>query len=233
MTEDTPLDEPPAGDPLAREGEHVPPAAKVEAYHCPRCGVLAQMDWSELRYGYQGNMRAPAWRVTCGNCKRAQYWISDDDQLPRMVLPATGGGPRPHVDMPPDVRADYEEARGIVNTSPRGAVALLRLATQRLVNDHLQTEGGDLNDRIRLLVEKGLSPMIQQALDSLRVIGNEAVHPGTLDLRDDVETAASLFTLLNVIVEDRISRPKLIAEMYANLPAGKLQGIVDRDRPKT
>jgi Domain of unknown function (DUF4145) len=204
----------------------------LAAYHCPRCGVLAQMEWSEFRYDFQGAMRAPAWHVQCGNCKRAQYWIGDGEPL-RMVVPATGGGPRPHVDMPPDVRADYEEARSIVGMSPRGAVALLRLATETLVNDHLQTEGADLNDRIRLLVEKGLPPMIQQALDSLRVIGNEAVHPGTLDLRDDVDTATSLFMLLNVIVEDRITRPRLIADMYANLPAGKLQGIVDRDRPKT
>jgi Domain of unknown function (DUF4145) len=206
----------------------------VGAYHCPRCGVLAPMDWSEqLRYSFNGAMRAPAWFVTCGNCQRPQYWISEGDQPLRMIFPATGGGPRAHVDMPSDVRADYEEARAIVNMSPRGAVALLRLATQKLVNDHLQTEGEDLNDRIRRLVANGLSPMIQQALDSLRVIGNEAVHPGTLDLRDDVRTATSLFALLNVIVEDRITRPKLIAEMYANLPAAKLQGIVDRDRPKT
>jgi len=131
--------------------------------------------------------------------------------------------------MPDDVRADYEEARTIVNASPRGACALLRLATQRLVNE-LQPEGGDLNDRISRMVKAGLSPMIQQSLDVLRVIGNEAVHPGELDLRDDVETASSLFMLLNLIVDDRIARPKHVTEMFAKLPAGKIQGIVSRDR---
>jgi hypothetical protein len=34
---------------------------------------------------------------------------------------------------------------------------------------------------------------------------------------------------LNLIVEDRITRPKQIAELYAKLPAGKLQGILKRD----
>lgn len=146
----------------------------------------------------------------------------------QMVFPAVGGGPRPHADMPSGVRTDFEEARTIVNASPRGACALLRLATQKLVNE-LQPEGGDLNDRIGRLVATGLPPIVQQSLDVLRVIGNEAVHPGELDLRDDVDTARSLFDLLNVIVEDRITRPKQIAGLYSRLPPGKLQGIAARD----
>lgn len=65
---------------------------------------------------------------------------------------------------------------------------------------------------------------VQQALDALRVIGNEAVHPGELDLRDDVDTASGLFELINVVVEDRITRPKRVAEMFAKLPAGSSRG---------
>jgi hypothetical protein len=214
--------------PIVREGEHVPPTFDVKAYHCPLCGVLAQMHWTRMKLA--GSTYAEAWHVRCHNCKEVQYWVSDKTGSPRMVRPDVSGGPRPHPDMPEDVRVDYEEARSILNRSPRGACALLRLATQKLVNDHLQTEGGDLNNRIRLLVENGLPPVVQQSLDALRVVGNEAVHPGELDLRDDAETATGLFMLLNVIVEDRITRPKQVAEMYAKLPAGKLQGIVDRDQ---
>jgi hypothetical protein len=147
----------------------------------------------------------------------------------RIIDPVIGGGPRPHVDMPPSVRPDYEEARRIVMMSPRGACALLRLATEKLVEE-LQPEGADLNGRIGRMVANGLPPMIQQALDALRVIGNEAVHPGTLDLKDDTDMATSLFNLMNLIVEDRITRPKHVAEMYAKLPASKLQGIENRDK---
>ncbi len=132
--------------------------------------------------------------------------------------------------MPSDVQTDYEEARAIVARSPRGASALLRLATQKLVNE-LEGGSGDLNAKIGRLVANGLPIPIQQALDALRVIGNEAVHPGELDLEDDVETASGLFNLLNLIVEDRIEQPKRIAEMYAKLPPTKLQGIQQRDNP--
>ncbi len=218
-----------------REGEHVPPENDARSFHCPWCGVLAQHEWIDHYIQLVGGRwAAPGTRHSvCGNCEMPTLWTNVTPGAAsarmQMVFPTVSGGPRPHVDMPADVRADYEEARTIVRLSPRGACALLRLATQKLVNAHLQPEGGDLNDRIRRLVETGLPPLVQQSLDVLRVIGNEAVHPGELDLRDDVETANSLFMLLNVIVEDRIARPKHVAEMYAKLPAGKIQGIVARD----
>lgn len=37
------------------------------------------------------------------------------------------------------------------------------------------------------------------------MIGNEAVHPGELDQRDDQEAALELFALVNVIANNRIS----------------------------
>lgn len=40
-----------------------------------------------------------------------------------------------------------------------------------------------------------------------------------------MEAASALFTRHNVIVEDRITRPKQIAEMYARLHGTRLQGI--------
>jgi hypothetical protein len=252
VTEEAPPTPDPGEDePLAREGEHVPPEVEASAYHCPYCGVLAPMIWRRPTYDHfhgrgrsllpgagpgekaAGQSYAPVQLARCNVCLNTQIWAQDDGGNYRLVRPVVGGGPRPHVDMPVDVRADYDEARSIVSASPRGACALLRLATQRLVNDHLQTTGGDLNNRIELLVEAGLPEPIEQALDVLRVIGNEAVHPGELDLKDDVETASGLFECLNVIIEDRITRPKRIAEMHAKLPPGKLQGILSRKRPPT
>jgi hypothetical protein len=38
---------------------------------------------------------------------------------------------------------------------------------------------------------------VQQSLDIVRVIGNDAVHPGQIDLTDDIETATKLFVLIN------------------------------------
>ena len=59
--------------------------------------------------------------------------------------------------------------------------------------------------------------------------GNEAVHPGTMDLRDDRDTVFSLFSLINLVVEEMISRPEKVRQMYDALPEGKRQGIANRD----
>jgi hypothetical protein len=142
--------------------------------------------------------------------------------------------PAPHLhvecnsDMPDEIRADFNEAREIFFLSPRGAAALLRLAVQKLCAV-LGESGKDINADIASLVTKGLSVQIQQALDIVRVIGNEAVHPGQIDLNDDPATAASLFELVNLIIEERISEPKRRAEMYAKLPASKRDAIAKRD----
>jgi hypothetical protein len=134
--------------------------------------------------------------------------------------------------MPDDVKADYEEARRIVGLSPRGACALLRLGVQKLCAS-LGEKGRNIDDDIASLVEKGLPVEVQQALDSLRVIGNEAVHPGEMDLRDDVATATSLFGLLNFVVQDRIAGPKERRRLFGLLPERKREAIANRDSNRT
>ncbi len=66
-------------------------------------------------------------------------------------------------------------------------------------------------------------------MDSLRVIGSNAVHPGHLDLRDDPATAVALFGLLNFIVEQMITRPKELQNIYAKLPPSAVAEIQKRD----
>lgn len=124
--------------------------------------------------------------------------------------------------------AGYEEAGKILTLSPRGAAALLRLAIQKLCA-LLGEKGKNIDEDIANLVKKGLSPLVQKALDSVRVIGNEAVHPGTLDLRDDVETATRLFEVVNIIAEQMISNPKHVEDLYAKLPEAKRKAIEKRD----
>lgn len=65
---------------------------------------------------------------------------------------------------------------------------------------------------------------------AVRVIDNNAVHPGSIDLRDDRATAESLFRLLNLISENMISEPKHVDKIYATLPPNVLAAIETRDK---
>jgi len=159
----------------------------------------------------------------CYNCKEPQIWIYD-----KLAWPARGTAPLPNVDMPADILSDYQEADSILNSSPRGAAALLRLAIQKLCK-FLGGQGKNLDHDIRELVEQGLSIKVQRALDVVRVIGNNAVHPGQIDLKDDVATAERMFSLINLIVQEMISNARMVDEMYSKLPLGALEAIERRD----
>jgi hypothetical protein len=79
------------------------------------------------------------------------------------------------------------------------------------------------------LVKDGLDVRIQKALDVVRVVGNEAVHPGQMDMKDNRETASKLFSLVNKIAYDTITHPKELNALYGELPASKLKEIEKRD----
>ena len=137
--------------------------------------------------------------------------------------------PDPNPDLPDDIKRDYEEARQILASSPRGSAALLRLAIQKLCV-HLEEKGENINEDIGALVAKGLPTMVQQALDLVRVIGNNAVHPGQIDLDDDKKVADKLFPLVNVIAEVMISQPNQIKTLYESvLPESQREAIEQRD----
>lgn len=123
-----------------------------------------------------------------------------------MVFPLVVLAPAPNPDLPNEIAVDFEEARNVAPRSSRAAAALLRLCVQKLCI-HLGEPGDNINSDIANLVGKGLPAKIQQALDIVRVIGNNAVHPGQIDLRDDSETAYQLFNLVNLIADVMITQP--------------------------
>jgi Domain of unknown function (DUF4145) len=159
----------------------------------------------------------------CYSCGDIAVWLGTN------VLPRKNFDILINEDMPTDARADFEEATAIVDASPRGAAALLRLSIQKICI-FLGEKGNNLNEDIGNLVGKGLSDKIQKALDAVRVIGNNAVHPGTIDISDDRQTAATLFKLVNIIAEAMISQPKQIDQVYSQLPPSALDAIQRRDR---
>jgi hypothetical protein len=166
---------------------------------------------------------ANVWVSSCFNCKEIAIWVHE-----KLTYPDEKTGTPPNPDIPEQIRNDIEEARSILNLSPRGAAALLRLSIQKMCV-HFGEKGKNIDDDIKSLVQKGLSVKVQQALDIVRVIGNEAVHPGSIDLNDDKKTAEGLFNIVNLIADQLISQPKHVEEMYGKLPSAKLDAIAIRD----
>ncbi|MEL6643310.1 MAG: DUF4145 domain-containing protein [Pseudomonadota bacterium] len=145
-----------------------------------------------------------------------------------MVFPQKGEAPPANQDLPPEIARDYDEASSILDLSPRGSAALIRLAIQKLCK-FLGQPGDNINADIKALVADGLDPRVQKALDAVRVVGNNAVHPGQMDIQDDRASAESLFRLLNLILEKMISEPKHVDEVYNALPEAARKAIEKRD----
>jgi hypothetical protein len=199
------------------------PSFEAEAFHCPHCGAFAFQSWTPLGKATHIGALADWHSVACRHCNKPSMWLGL-----QMVYPATGTAPQPNPDLPDDIRRDYEEARAILSRSPRGAAALLRLAVQKLCK-LLGEPGRNLNGDIGSLVNKGLLPAVKQALDAVRVIGNNAVHPGQIDLNDTPQIAAALFRLVNLIAEQLITAPKQAEEIYGFLPESDREAIAKRD----
>jgi hypothetical protein len=160
----------------------------------------------------------------CYSCQQISIWLNDT-----ILYPPSRFELEPNADLNPDIRADFDEARTVLDLSPRSAAALLRLCIQK-IGIQLGLPGKNINDDIKALVAKGLDPRVQKALDLVRVIGNNAVHPGTLDLKDDRETAAKLFALVNRIADDMITHPKELDALYnEKVPEGAKAQIAKRD----
>ncbi|MEH7399314.1 DUF4145 domain-containing protein, partial [Priestia megaterium] len=159
----------------------------------------------------------------CYHCEKTSIWINGE-----MVYPLSTSAPAPNQDMPEDVKELYEEARKVGTLSPMASTAILRLALEKLL-PQIGAQRGNIDNMIGQLVEKGLPKEVEKALDSLRVIGNQAVHPGTIDINDNTDAAFALFRLLNFVVERMITQLKEIDEIYELLPEGKRKGIEKRN----
>ena len=160
----------------------------------------------------------------CSSCEKPAVWIQKVD-----IYPNSTPVEYPNEDLSDEIKKIYAEAAVIVKPSPRGAAALLRLALQKLLIQ-LGKDGKKINNDIKELVSEGLSPKIQQALDLMRVIGNNAVHPGQIDIDDNSDIALKLFQILNMIAYEMISRPNEINQLYENLiPDDTKDHIKDRD----
>jgi hypothetical protein len=219
--------------------EFIVPALRETRFTCPHCGALASIGWNSIYldnpgegdYRFHTNHAAPRTNwinvSTCHACFKPHLWLDDN-----MIYPNISNIPAPSIDMPEYVLSVYIEAKNVFPYSAKAAAALLRLAIQLLCKE-LGESGDNINADIASLVQKGLPVRVQQALDYIRVVGNNAVHPGTIDLDDDADMAGAMFVLINIIVNDMITQPKSIQALYSQLPQGALNAIQRRDGNNT
>ena len=205
---------------------YIVPQKNKSSFTCPHCNTVSYMEYGEhhfqrdfVRNDFVNNLTI----ARCTNCGKKIIWIDDEYIYPQKQAV------EPNEDMPSSVKSLFEEAGNVYTLSPRAACALLRLAIDRLCNE-LGENDRDINKNIGKLVSRGLPLRIQQALDVVRVVGNKAVHPGTIAFDvDDEQTAIMLMNLINMIVEYMISQPKQINEMFNQLPDSVKKSISKRD----
>ncbi|MFL1515314.1 DUF4145 domain-containing protein [Pseudomonas prosekii] len=220
--------------------QYIQPEFLLKAFTCMYCGVLTSCHWRKL-YRDHGNssIYSGFYQCECDHCRKQSLWQEttpadrsyEGIDTGILILPAELLCPQPHAELPLDCVSDFQEAREIFGSSPRGAAALLRLCLQKLCI-HLGGKGSNINEDIGQLVKRGLAPQAQQALDLVRVTGNSAVHPGEISLEESPEHVIVMFEMINLIVEELIGRPRQIAEMFSNLPIGALAAIAKRDASK-
>jgi hypothetical protein len=153
---------------------------------------------NEVTYVYQKHSQSLKVKManlhlsSCHSCNGFALWVGE-----RLAFPM-------NVDKTPAlVEEDVEEAAAILNKSPRGATALMRVCVQKLM-PLLKLDGKNLDDSMSSLVRKGLEVEIQQAMEVLQVLGNDPGQPTSLDTQEDKEMALRFVDSLKAILERRM-----------------------------
>lgn len=199
---------------------------KSSAFNCPFCSAYSHMKWQEL-FGFADRKNTNIYESKCSRCNKSSYWrqyekVSATSESPislgEMIYPDFEPSLPPEQDMPEDVLQEYIEASKVYSKSPRAAAALLRLGLQKLCI-HLGGEGKNINVDLRTLASNNvLPPEVIQVADTIRITGNQAVHPGEMNPEDVDYVAGKMFDLLNYIVRRAITEPKFFKELYRLTP---------------
>lgn len=231
-----------------------------KTFNCPHCEAKTQHIWSTLRVdnfdgGYKDiglveNLLVAVQKVgesngvsdnlngykyqdifavsLCISCEKFSSWYEGDIVYPMNEAQI----PSPEEHMPVEIKKLYNEAKSVYHLSFRSSCALLRLALEKLLII-VGAKGNSINSRINnLVVEQKIPTSVQQALDTIRILGNDGVHPGVIDISDNErkENALMLFLLLNIIVDRMIKADMQIQQFYSLIPESKRKAIEQRDK---
>ena len=225
-----------ANIPIKDRGE---PQYMRQQFSCLHCKAYAHQRWykqtigmeddrfNELGYGNMSlifnNQKISA--SICASCNQATLW-----EKTRVIFPITGLGVPVNDDVEDDVKQVYKEADSIARLSPRAACALLRVALEMLLKQI--TGCGAIQEAIKNLKQRNLlQDNFLQKFDILRVTGNHAVHPGTIDFQEKPqEDVKYFFQLFNRIAQHFITEEKEDREHFEKLPEYDRNHITKRNR---
>ncbi|MDC4473016.1 DUF4145 domain-containing protein [Acinetobacter baumannii] len=213
--------------------ENFQPELKKEAFICPLCNVYANMQWILSDKNEKNDPNISIYLARCFYCKSDSIWRVTipyaKAHTSEMIYPKTDVIVKAEADMPEDVKSDFEEAKKVYNASPKAAAALLRLALQKLLV-HLGQPGKNINSEIGKLVAEGkLNGGVQKAADTVRLTGNNSVHPGEMNEEDVDYIASKMFDLINFIIRKTITEPRELEELYRLTPQNAREAIEKRD----
>lgn len=237
---------------MANQVDRVPQLLRAR-FECPRCDAFAHQAWSVLARAPQknpffdtidesalvhdgdddGGIQGDTWRASqCQSCNNWSVWRG-----PALVYPRSSGLPAPADNMPSEVREAYEEARAVWSTSRRAGAALARAALELLLrSDPAADRNADLFKLIGDAIA-GLPAGPARLLDVIRYAGNASLHIRSevdgvmvlvLDPRND-EIGEVLFSTINMVVEERITRPAQASALVGSLPEGVREAMAKRD----
>ncbi|MEO3939799.1 DUF4145 domain-containing protein [Paenarthrobacter nicotinovorans] len=163
----------------------------------------------------------------CFACKDHSLWRKGELVYPDPSIAPVGGEHLPHEDMPEDATELFREAVAVLPFSRRAAAALCRASMECLVKfiDPDCPKQTSLDVRLVRLEER-MSTSTAQLLNVLRHVGNTALHgardedaSATIYLDEtDGTIAETFFLVINTLVDELITRPRLSKELYGSLP---------------
>lgn len=201
------------------QSKHIYPAFELDGFECPLCHTHAHQTWTNL--SKNGSYMHELKIATCSKCKKYSIWLDK-----KMIYPASMTITPPNPDMNEDVQKCYNEAIAVYPYSKRAAAALLRLAIEFLCKQ-LGATSDNLDKAIPELIKKGLDPEIIKPLDAVRVIGNHAIHPGQIDVEEDIDIT-KLFDLINYIAKVLITNKKELNDIISLFPEKDQKAIHNR-----
>ena len=205
--------------------DYFPPELNKNAFNCPLCGVYAHQVWHPdvsfgniytegfgyKKFNFQGIFLDLSVSI-CSHCSEKVLWYKE-----KMLLPRKMTVPDPPKDIPPKIKEIYNEAGKVLIDSSRASGALMRLALEQLLQN-INNNKLKLYENVNNLIASNIPEPLIKALTILRVNGNDIMHTGEIKIFESNEDVLYLFHLFNMIVEELITRPKKVKELYDKIP---------------